>query len=215
MVFNLYPDSTIDINTKFTRTDGSEAGDVDLVIQVANKMKLYQFFPPSSIIPHNYRNKKFKIVMGDVKGSCQDTFAEKLQQFIKFYTEILSNINTTSNFFHRKPVSVIVFLYNSEDPVQVMNNLHEQLGNEIKIHGFPVVPIFCTSERLATWSYQVKFERLLKSTQILQAKNDEIKAKNDEIKKLKKQLSELERDEESQEVEEAVTGISKKRCCHS
>lgn len=202
----LYHQANVSVNIKCSRDNHDEAGDIDVMINVNQPMKLMKFFPPG-VVPEELRQLQVNTLLTEVKASCQPEHQdEKITRFTHFYHELLSanlRVDASINFpVLDKNDTVIIFLFNGTDQAAVRSTL----GNLV-IKGFKVIPIYCPAALLISWSDKIELKR---QSAELNRKSAELNRQSAEIERLRNEIKELSRTKEMEENEEE-DGVEHKR----
>lgn len=193
-------------------------GDIDFALDTGRLTRLKEIFPGGTGFPSGTSEMRGQKYLAEIKRSCSDRYlVNKTEQFESFYGYLLNPdnfIKVTRNMSKklknliRDVETTILFVYNSEDNRKVIQRLRHIFGEELKIFGHKIVPVYCPSENLIDWSLvidNIKLKKSLKQKDLemkqkdleMEQKDLEMKQQNLEIEKLKRALSSRDGEETS------------------
>jgi hypothetical protein len=192
----------------------NDIGDIDFMLTTDYELSVYEdLFPMTKLSIRPPRGTaaaahKSDCFLAEIKRSMNVGDDKKIDQFVRFYSGIFggeyefqkannSTVKSTKSLFARplnkvvaNPRTQLLFVFNGMDLAHVQTVMRRKIesylgNNEMKIHGHPVICVWCDSAELIKW----KEGMLSKEKDEIIVQKDEIIVQKDEvIKQLKEEL---------------------------
>ena len=167
-----------------------DAGDIDAIILSQNILSLSEILPKGHIVirPKSFENINSNRFLAEIKRSlsCDNNGKGKINTFVDFYFQLfkedgdisVSSIGSKTRNDVNDKNSILIFLFNGEDPSKVENDMTNKTGaKDFAICSRKVACIWCFSSKLIEWESLIKNEEKDEIIAALCFEINELKAK--------------------------------------